>query len=43
MRRLVVYIALVLLLALSLGAGWVAAYWPQWCLALGWCDGRGLL
>jgi hypothetical protein len=43
MRRVFVYLAFVILLTLSLGAGWLAANWPRQCQALGWCDGRGLL
>ena len=43
MRRLAVAVSLILLLALSLGAGWIAADWPHWCHTLGLCDGEGLL
>jgi hypothetical protein len=37
-RRLKVYIAVVVVLAVSLAIGWVAADWPQWCGRLQWCD-----
>ena len=43
MRRLAVAVSLFRLLALSLGAGWIAADWPHWCDTLGLCDGEGLL
>jgi len=43
MRRLAVVVSVVLLLALSLSAGWIAADWPHWCRMLGLCDGQGLL
>jgi hypothetical protein len=43
MRRLAVVVSLILLLALSLGAGWIAADWPHWCQTLGLCDGKGVL
>jgi hypothetical protein len=37
MRRAIVYITLVLLLATAVTAGWIAADWPQWCRQLQWC------
>jgi hypothetical protein len=43
MRRLVVLLSLVLLLALSLGIGWIAADWPHTCRTLNLCDGQGVL
>jgi hypothetical protein len=43
MRRLVVYLTLLALLAVALGAAWIATDWPHWCNAMGWCNGQGLL
>jgi len=40
MRRFVVFLTLVLLLALSVATGWLAAYWPQWCRVLDLCTGH---
>lgn len=37
MRRFAVYLALLLVFAISLAAGWVASDWPRWCVRLGWC------
>jgi hypothetical protein len=36
-KRLVVYVAVAAVLAVSLAAGWVAADWPDWCKRLQWC------
>jgi hypothetical protein len=36
-RRAGVYIAVVMVLAVSIAAGWVAADWPYWCHHLQWC------
>jgi hypothetical protein len=37
MRAVVVYLTLLLLLALSLGAGFMASDWPRWCSRLSLC------
>jgi hypothetical protein len=37
MRAVVVYVTLLLLLALSLGAGIIAADWPHRCAGWHWC------
>jgi len=37
MRAVVVYLTLLLLLALSIGAGISASYWPHWCGRWHWC------
>jgi hypothetical protein len=37
MRAVVVYLTLLILLALSIGAGYVAADWPYWCVRWHWC------
>jgi hypothetical protein len=37
MRTLVVYLTLLGLLAVAIGAGIAASYWPHWCAALRWC------
>jgi hypothetical protein len=36
-KRVLVYVAVVVVLVVSLAAGWVAADWPQWCRRLQWC------
>jgi hypothetical protein len=40
MRRLAVYLTLVVLLAVSLAAGYIASEWPRYCHRLGWCSDR---
>jgi hypothetical protein len=37
MRAVVVYLTLLLLLALSIGAGFIASDWPHWCARAHWC------
>jgi hypothetical protein len=37
MRAVAVYLTLLLLLALSFGAGLAASDWPHWCSRLSWC------
>lgn len=37
MRAVVVYLTLLLLLALSIGAGFIASDWPHWCARWHWC------
>jgi hypothetical protein len=37
MRAVVVYLTLLLLLALSIGAGFIASDWPHWCAWAHWC------
>jgi hypothetical protein len=37
MRAVVVYLTLLLLLALSLGAGIIASDWPHWCARMSLC------
>jgi hypothetical protein len=37
MRALVVYLILLGLLAVSIGVGVAASYWPHCCAALRWC------
>jgi hypothetical protein len=37
MRSAVVYLTLLLLLALSIGAGLIASDWPHWCRLAHWC------
>jgi len=37
MRAVVVYLTLLLLLALSIGAGLIASDWPYWCTRWHWC------
>jgi hypothetical protein len=41
MRRLAVYLTMIALLAVSLGAGYVASDWPNCCRRLGWCATHG--
>ena len=41
MRTLVVYLTLVILLLLSVGAGFVASDWPNWCSRAHWCRADG--
>jgi hypothetical protein len=43
MRRVAVYLTLITLLIVALGAAWLATDWPHWCRVLHCCDGRGLL
>jgi hypothetical protein len=43
MRRLQVFLALVVLVAFALGVAWILTDWPHWCRWLHWCDGQGLL
>jgi hypothetical protein len=38
MRAVVVYLTLLLLLALSIGAGVIASDWPYWCARWHWCE-----
>jgi hypothetical protein len=38
MRAVVVYLTLLLLLALSIAAGYIASDWPRWCAGRHWCD-----
>jgi len=38
MRALVVYLTLLVLLALSIGAGVIASDWPHWCSRWHWCS-----
>jgi hypothetical protein len=37
MRSMIVYLTVLILLALSVGAGLVASDWPRWCHAAHWC------
>jgi hypothetical protein len=37
MRAVVVYLTLLLLLALSVGVGYLASDWPRVCAARQWC------
>lgn len=37
MRSLIVYMTLLALLVLSIGAGFVASDWPRWCHMAHWC------
>jgi len=37
MRSLAIYLTLLLLLALSVGAGIIASDWPTWCRRAQWC------
>jgi hypothetical protein len=37
MRAVVVYLTLLVLLALSIGAGIIASDWPHWCARAHWC------
>jgi len=43
MRKFLVVLTLIALLAIALGIAWLASDWPHWCRAWGWCSGRGLL
>lgn len=38
MRVLAVYFTLLILLTVSVAAGYFASNWPQWCHSLNWCD-----
>jgi hypothetical protein len=38
MRAATVYLTLLVLLAVSVGAGLMASNWPHWCHSLNWCD-----
>jgi len=37
MRSLTVYLTLLLVLAISIGIGFVASDWPRWCRTVQWC------
>jgi hypothetical protein len=37
MRALAVYLTLLLLVLVSLGAGYLASDWPSWCRRVHWC------
>jgi hypothetical protein len=37
MRSLTVYLTLLVLLVLSIGAGIIASDWPRWCRWAHWC------
>lgn len=37
MRRLAVYLMLIVVLAASFGIGWVLSDAPDYCVRLGWC------
>jgi len=37
MRAVVVYLTLLVLLAISFGAGYIASDWPHWCAHAHWC------
>jgi hypothetical protein len=37
MRLVIVYLTVLILLSLSVGAGLVASGWPHWCHAARWC------
>jgi hypothetical protein len=37
MRTVAVYLTLLLLLLVSIGAGIIASDWPQWCARWNWC------
>jgi len=37
MRAVAVYLTLLILLAISFGAGYIAADWPRWCSRAHWC------
>jgi hypothetical protein len=40
MRVLTDYLTLLLLLLVSVGAGFIASDWPQWCSRAHWCSGE---
>jgi len=40
MRPLAVYLTLLALLLVSVGAGFLASDWPQWCSRVHWCSGQ---
>ncbi len=37
MRPVLVYLTVLVLLGLSLGAGYIASDWPHWCARAHWC------
>jgi hypothetical protein len=41
MRRLAVYLTLIVVLAASFGIGWVLSDAPDYCARLGWCKTTG--
>jgi len=43
MRRVAVYLTVLLLFIAAVAIAWVAANWPHYCHQLHWCDGQGLL
>jgi hypothetical protein len=36
-RPVILYLVMLTLIAISLGAGYIASDWPHWCSALHWC------
>lgn len=36
-KRLAVYLSVLVVLVISVSAGWVAVNWPNWCRRLQWC------
>jgi hypothetical protein len=43
MRSIIVYLTLVVVLAVSIGVGFIASDWPRWCRMLQWCSPNGSL
>ena len=43
MRSMAVYLTLLVLLIVSIGAGFIASDWPRWCRMLQWCAADGSL
>jgi hypothetical protein len=41
MRRLSVYLTLIVLLAVALAAGYIASDWPHFCRSVGGCPAEG--
>jgi len=37
MRSLIVYLTVLILLAISIGVGFIASDWPRWCRLAQWC------
>jgi hypothetical protein len=40
MRVFAVYLTLLVLLLVSVGAGFIASDWPRWCTRAHWCSGE---
>jgi hypothetical protein len=36
-RPVILYLVLLVLIAISFGAGYIASDWPHWCSAHHWC------